>query len=254
MSGVVVLAQDDPSSRVIVAALRRLFPVAAVLIEPPEDRWFFLKRRARRLGWVTVAGQVAFVLAGPWLGRGTEDRIQEILDQAGLTDEPIPPSLLRPIPSVNDSGVSHLLEELAPEVVVVNGTRILAKRILECIPVPVINMHMGITPAYRGIHGGYWALAQGDAANCGVTVHLVDSGIDTGDILYQGRIQPGPADSYWTYPALQLATGVPLLMKAVDHALQGTLKPYRRGDLPSANWSHPTLAGYLLNRWRAGVR
>ena len=45
---------------------------------------------------------------------------------------------------------------------VVNGTRILSRRMLESIDAVFLNMHVGITPKYRGVHGGYWALANGD--------------------------------------------------------------------------------------------
>ena len=41
-------------------------------------------------------------------------------------------------------------------------------------------MHAGITPQYRGVHGGYWAVVNNDPEHCGVTIHFVDKGIDTG--------------------------------------------------------------------------
>ena len=68
---------------------------------------------------------------------------------------------------------------------------------------PVVNVHAGITPRYRGVHGGYWALAERHPEWVGTTVHLVDPGIDTGAILAQAtfdvsrrghdRHLPGPA-------------------------------------------------------------
>ncbi len=73
--------------------------------------------------------------------------------------------------------------------VLVVGTRIISRKVLVAVAAPFINYHDGITPKYRGIHGGYWASAQSDLANFGVTVHLVDPGIDTGEVLYQARLQ-----------------------------------------------------------------
>jgi methionyl-tRNA formyltransferase len=35
-----------------------------------------------------------------------------------------------------------------------------------------VNIHVGITPKYRGVHGTYWALVNNDVENSGVTVHL----------------------------------------------------------------------------------
>jgi methionyl-tRNA formyltransferase len=45
------------------------------------------------------------------------------------------------------------------------------------------GVHAGITPRYRGTHGGYWVLLNNDPGHCGVTIHLVDPGIDTGSIV-----------------------------------------------------------------------
>ncbi len=53
-------------------------------------------------------------------------------------------------------------------------------------------MHAGITLRYRGVHGGYWALAEQHPEWVGTTVHLVDPGIDTGGILAQSTFERVP--------------------------------------------------------------
>ena len=72
----------------------------------------------------------------------------------------------------------------------------------------------GITPLYRGVHGAYWALAEGRRDLCGVTVHRVDAGIDTGEVLAQVLIDPTPQDNFVTYPWLQVAEGGTTAYKA----------------------------------------
>lgn len=69
-----------------------------------------------------------------------------------------------------------LLQKLNPKEVVINGTRIISGNVLSCVPVYFINIHAGITPLFRGVHGGYRALYERDVGNCGVTVHLIDQG------------------------------------------------------------------------------
>ena len=64
---------------------------------------------------------------------------------------------------------------------------------------PFINYHSGINPAYRGMFGGYFALANGEPEHFGATVHLVDEGVDTGEILYQSRLRTEPDDNFHTY-------------------------------------------------------
>ena len=94
------------------------------------------------------------------------------------------------VPSVNSDLTIAELKRLSPAVVVVNGTRIIQEKVLGCVDAVFLNTHAGITPMYRGVHGGYWALASGDASNCGVTIHKVDKGIDTGSIVAQATISP----------------------------------------------------------------
>jgi folate-dependent phosphoribosylglycinamide formyltransferase PurN len=146
------------------------------------------------------------------------------------------------------------LKRSAPRVVVVGGTRIISGEVLDAVAAPFLNMHAGMTPRYRGVHGGYWALASGDREHCGVTVHVVDRGVDTGAVVAQARIEPTSRDSFATYPYLQLVTGLPLLVGAVRAALRGTLAESEGVPGPSRQWYHPTAWGYLATRVRRGVR
>lgn len=249
--GLVVLGRDNPSTRIVADALARRFEIARTIVEDPEDRALFIRRRIKRLGLLTVVDQLAFMAAGKIIGRASRGRIAEILTQADLHDAPLADPLR--VSSANAPETIDALKALEPRVVVVNGTRILSRKLLQCTPAVFINTHAGITPAYRGVHGGYWALAQGDAERCGVTVHLVDTGIDTGEVLYQARIEPTRRDDYFTYPYLQLAAGVPLLARAVQDAFEDRLAPCRVGG-PSSQWSHPGLTGYVWRRLTGVVR
>jgi methionyl-tRNA formyltransferase len=114
-------------------------------------------------------------------------------------------------------------------------------------------MHAGITPKYRGVHGAYWAQVARDAQHAGVTIHLVDPGIDTGGILYQARITPEASDNYCTYPLLQIAAGRPLLLQAVSDALNHQTQVLG-STLPSRLYFHPTLWQYVWFRLTRGAR
>ncbi len=247
-----LLAGSGRMSRVVWNALRRRWPAAHALVESPVPRRQLARRRLARLGPVTVAGQVAFVgLLVPLLRRSGEARVRDILARHRLDDGPFEGQVTR-VPSVNTDEARAAVRALAPRAVVVHGTRLLDRATLASVAAPFINMHGGITPFCRGVHGGYWALADGRADLAGVTVHLVDQGIDTGPVLGQALIEPGPADSFATYPALSTAAGLPLLVDAVERALAGALAP--TGSLctgPSLLRTHPTLWGYL---WRRAAR
>lgn len=80
-----------------------------------------------------------------------------------------------------------ILKKLAPDVVVLGRCRILKKRIIDIPRFGVLNAHPGLLPAYRGLDTIEWAVRNED--DPGVTVHFVDSGIDTGPIVAQEKIQ-----------------------------------------------------------------
>jgi folate-dependent phosphoribosylglycinamide formyltransferase PurN len=255
MSGVVMLATDCDTTRMAYHALAQRPGVDAVLLEQPIGRGELLGRRVKRLGLRTVAGQVLFQ-GGivPLLRMRSGRRVDQIKRAHGLNDAAIPEALIRRVPSANAPETIELLRALAPGVVVVNGTRILSRQLLAAVSAPLINTHAGITPLYRGVHGGYWALASGDREHCGVTVHLVNEGIDTGGILGQAHIEPTAADNFVTYPYLQIGAALPLLQRAVEDALAGRLSTREPPSGSSRLWSHPTAFEYLKHRVRAGVK
>lgn len=249
---VLMLAGDSPSSRMMFHALSPSVDLVAVVMEEPVPARLLLGRRVTKLGWVRVAGQVAFLLYGKVLARQARARIEVLRERFGLSEAAIPEARLRRVRSVNDPEVMALIRDIRPDAILVNGTRIISKAVLACTTAPFLNTHAGMTPRYRGVHGGYWALARGDRAHCGVTVHLVDAGIDTGGVLYQARIEPEAEDSFHSYPIHQIAAAVPLMKRALEDVRQGTLQ-VTEGVGPSQLWSHPTLLEYLAFR-QAGVK
>jgi phosphoribosylglycinamide formyltransferase 1 len=251
-SRIALLTRDAEFGRIAASYLADRFAELTIVVEQPVSRASLLRRRVRRLGLTAVAGQICFMLAQRAQERASRERINEIMRECALVDAWPKACPIEHVASVNASECRELLTRIKPAAIAVVGTRLIERAVLESIDAPFINYHAGITPKYRGVHGGYWALAQADAAHCGVTVHLVDPGIDTGGVLYQQAIAPTVRDNFSTLPYLQLAAMLPLLEQAVRDALAGTLTP-RQVDLPSRLWSHPTLWGYVATGWRSGV-
>jgi methionyl-tRNA formyltransferase len=180
--------------------------------------------------------------------------LQQIISLNRLDTSEIPGSCTIDVASVNSDVTIDELWRYSPRVVIVNGTRIIQERVLQSVDAIFLNTHAGITPMYRGVHGGYWALASGDPVNCGVTVHKVDKGIDTGSIVAQATITPTTEDTFATYPFLQIATAIPILKQAVSDALAGNLSEIAPLPGKSKLWTHPTAWQYLKTRIRTGIR
>lgn len=256
MSGpILLLAQDGNSSRFVFNALKRDFDICGVVLEDPVPLSHFLKRRVQKLGVRTVLGQLAFRSAiVPILAKSGRARIRDIEREHGLDSAPIDPSKVTHVRSVNSEECRAALKRFSPAVVIVNGTRIIAGSTLAAAHAPFVNIHAGITPLYRGVHGGYWALAEGRPDLFGVTIHLVDTGIDTGGVLAQARIQPTTRDNFATYPYLQYAAALPILPHVIKSVLSGNVQPSTPPPGESRLWSHPTLFQYVRVLVGKGVR
>lgn len=252
---VVLLAGPGTSTNILYHALDKQFEISRVIIEQPVSRVELAKRRAKRLGYRAAAGQILFsLLAVPFLSVLYKDRIQDIQSLFQLDTGEIPADRMTNVKSVNSEHTLRLLQELEPDVIIVNGTRIISESVLNKVSSTFINMHMGITPLYRGVHGAFWALYQRDIENCGVTVHLIDPGIDTGGIIYQGRIAPEKEDSFVTYPYLQIAVGLPLMVSAINDIITGKLSVKSPPMGTSRLFYHPTLVQYLQAVIRWGIK
>ncbi|MCC6557809.1 MAG: hypothetical protein IT372_33090, partial [Polyangiaceae bacterium] len=77
----------------------------------------------------------------------------------------------------------RLLAAARPDLTVIICTSILRPEVIEAAGGPIINVHGGCLPRYRGNHCFFFALYNGDFDNIGSTIHFVDRGIDTGDII-----------------------------------------------------------------------
>lgn len=251
---VVMLTGHAISSRFMYNGLKEEIEIDTVVRETAIPMKTIMKNRAKRLGWFNVAGQIAFgLLILPILRKLSVQQKQEVIEKLGLSDAEIESSKLVDVSSVNSKETIELLMKIQPDVVVVNGCRIVSQKVLSAVDAVFINTHEGITPRYRGIHGGYWALVNRDKENCGVTVHLVDKGVDTGGILYQSVIEPTSSDNFTTYPYYQTAAGIPLMKKAIQDVIYNRIQ-ILEPKFESQIWYHPTIGQYLWNLLTKGVK
>ena len=253
-SKIVLLAGPGISTRVLYHALKDEFEIDHIILEAPVSKKQLIFRRIKKLGLLTVIGQVFFqLMVVNLLNFFSASRKKQILTTENLHDMVIPAEKIMQVSSVNDDRCLELIQTLDPQLVVVNGTRIISERILLATAATFIDMHAGITPAYRGVHGAYWALVNGDAEHCGVTVHLVDAGIDTGAIIGSALIQPTSTDNFVTYPLLQLSAGIPLMRSAIRSIQQQQLQT-NISSAASRLWSHPGFLQYCYYRLRRGIK
>jgi methionyl-tRNA formyltransferase len=242
-----LIASDSLGANIIYNELIKSYHVSLIIIEEKESSKKIITRRIKKLGFTKVFGQLLFqILIAKPLSVLSRKRSTQILKEYQLNASPIPERCCTYVKSVNTDDVVELLKTNMPNIVVLHGTRIVSKKVLESTSIKFINIHAGITPKYRGVHGGYWAMANNDLKNFGVTLHFVDAGIDTGSIIQQVTISPKSCDNFATYPILQLALGVELLSKSLVEIFKNNIEETIKLE-ESKLWYHPTLFQYVYN-------
>ena len=250
---IVILASEGLTTNLLFECLTKHYNVIGVIIEERESKSSIIKRRMKKNGFFSTMGQVAFMLFVFPLIRSFK-RIKDVLKLKGYDGAHFPQELVHEIEDVNSKELTDLITHLKPDLIFLNGTKIIQSDILKKIAFPMVNIHVGITPQYRGVHGGYWALYENKPEFFGTTIHYVDSGVDTGEVIDQVIITPTKSDNFKTYPILQYIAGLELIEKNIEVIGSGEIPATKRQSDESKLHFHPRACQYILKRLFKGVR
>ncbi len=136
--------------------------------------------------------------------------------------------LLQPS-KVRDPKFIKTLEDLDPVLLVTAAYgQILPKEILD-IPHASINVHASLLPEYRGASPIQRAIFDGKEKT-GVTIMLMDEGMDTGDILTQTEVAVPDDMNAESLTELLAAEGASLLVETIPDFLTGKIKPQKQDE------------------------
>jgi hypothetical protein len=117
---------------------------------------------------------------------------------------------------------------------------LIPKEIIESYSAPIINLHMSYLPYNRGAHPNFWSFMDGTPS--GVSIHLVDQGVDTGPILYQRYINfPISATTFRDTYFILFAEIEALFIEYIDSIFAGSYEPkkqryigtvHKKSDIP----------------------
>jgi methionyl-tRNA formyltransferase len=128
-------------------------------------------------------------------------------------------------PGFTDPGALQRLADWQPEVIVVAAFgQILPLAVLELPPRGCLNIHGSLLPRYRGAAPISAAILAGEEKT-GVTVMLMDEGMDTGPVLAQAELAIGPSDTTGTLTAELADLGAELLADTLPAWLEGRITP-----------------------------
>lgn len=155
---------------------------------------------------------------------------------------PSPPPL--DVIDINDALLPSRAMTEGVEVVLLFGTAILKAPWLDAFPNRIVNLHLGLSPFYRGSATLFWPFAQGELECVGTTIHVAAAQVDAGPIL--ARIKPSlrVGDSYYTITNRLIHESIGRMPEIVQGFLRGTIQPvpqvptsgrvWRRADFDEA--------------------
>lgn len=121
-----------------------------------------------------------------------------------------------------DKEIDQWVKNINPDLIVVfSMSQLLRESIFRQPKHGTINMHPSYLPEYRGANPDFWQYYNMEM-NPGVTIHYIDEGEDTGDIIYQERVHiPLGTKSPERLDKLIAEMGVPLMLKAINDIKTG---------------------------------
>ncbi|MGB7760951.1 MAG: formyltransferase family protein [Bryobacteraceae bacterium] len=240
---------DNPSTRRSIEAVCRsagVEPVGVLLDTggvPLKRRLKNLSRNIRTNGWLHPVFRALEVIR-----RATEIAVENAAvsraEIIGVLREAFPERCfslaelaakygmrVHAVGNLNGPNAVRVLSECGADLGIVLGTRILKPGTFGIPRMGCVNLHKGRVPEYRGLPPGFWELYDG-ASSAGVTVHFIDKGLDTGDIVAVSTVPIRATDTPESLVEKLDEEGARLLASVVSTIRSGKATPQPRGDLP----------------------
>jgi len=137
--------------------------------------------------------------------------------------------LQRGVPVLTPKSLDHdfisEVERIAPDLIICAFyPRIFPQRLIKIPPLGCINVHPGLLPEYRGRFGIPWHILNNEK-EIGITIHYLDEGIDTGDILVQRSYPIGPEETGHGLHRRSMKLSADLLIDNFERILRREIKP-----------------------------
>jgi methionyl-tRNA formyltransferase len=189
-------------------------------------------------------------------GRGSLLTPTAVADVAAESDLP-----LLEVDRVRDGEGFDALDAREPDaIVVVAYGEILTPDVLDIPRLGAVNVHLSLLPRWRGAAPVQRAILEGDEVT-GVSVMLMDEGLDTGPVLLTAGTRIGDDEDAGSLGARLADLGGPLLIEALRGLDDGSLEPHPQDhaaatvapkllpDERTIDWTHPSEA--IVRRVRA---
>ncbi len=200
-----------------------------------------------------------FLIMGPWhflknsmktilfkfkkklsqLGVGKNPSIRTYAENNGIP--------VRTITTPNSKKFRSYLETLDLDLIINQSQNIIKKELLEIPKIGVINRHNALLPKNRGRLTPFW-VAFNNENETGVSIHFVEEGIDSGDIIVQKRFEVTAKDNFNTIVKKNYEIASKAMIEAIDLLSQEKYDFMHNDDTLATYNTTPTLKQAFLYR------
>lgn len=218
----------------------------------------FLKSAIKKQGIIKVSLQIAERVLYKLLNRKKDqEQLERIFDKTkveqtieGFSDN------IHKTSAYDTPETLAWIKSKKPDLIVIHTPYWVSKKVRNIVNGNVIGGHPGITQHYRGVHSPFWAIYNNDYENIGYSIFWVSSGVDSGDLIYQGKITPQKGDSYialsWKGMAA-IAARLNNILSSIENVEQ--IGSYKNDNLKDETiFYHPTIFNYIKYRLKHKFR
>jgi hypothetical protein len=248
MRTLLICHEDDELNRVGLAAWMASFSDLAgviVLRETPERKKKRVRREIHRVGWLRFIDVLVFrfyyqLFLAAADRRWEQEQVKKLCESYS---PPQAPELITPTPNTKEA--EAFIREAKPDLIIARCKTLIAERIFTQPAIGTFVMHPGISPEYRNAHGCFWAVANGDVKNTGMTLLKIDKGVDTGPIYGYFYAQPRDGESHIVLQHRTVFDNLDAIRTALERISSGERARIDTTGRPSAEWGQPWMTRYF---------
>ncbi len=201
-----IVTSTSPRHRFFVQQIAKRFDIAAIICE--QKRNYYVQQRES-----SEAIRAHFA----------RNAAQELIRFNDVSE--ISVASLTTVPDINAPEVMQWVSDLDVDVVCLFGTSILKAHWLLAFPDKIVNLHLGLSPWYRGSATLFWPFADSAAEFLGTTIHLAVEKVDAGAILHRVKPKLQPGENYYQISNQLIRESIEVFPGIVTRYLEKTLYP-----------------------------
>jgi len=208
-SKITLITGPGLNHRYFVNRLNREFPIERVFIEEVTYPNFTASSQKHQEAW-------------EWFFRRRKEYEENTFaDSESWTRKNQPKIIPIPTGQLNSTDTLEFLQAQQPEIIILFGSSLIGREIMECFPNRIINLHVGLSGEYRGSSCNFWPIYDGRLDCLGATLLKVNAGIDTGEILAQETIEIEEGDTEQSLMGKPLILGMDLTLQVLRRWFKG---------------------------------